>query len=412
VPNGESYRFSLDRQVGRRLKDKAEARKEATNIRAAIHAGTFRLRSQRPETVPVTTPEALTLTAYGKVFVKQFSKEARQKRTWRDDERRLRCVAEFVGPDGQRLGDKPIGAITEDDIEAYLSTVRAQGRSASTRNHYLQLFKSLSKWGMKKGHLTRPWLTPESDLKREKPARRHRRLRPDVLDKEGRPTEPGEERLLLQHENPRLQRLIVGALETGCRLGELLGLVWGDVDLGRGELTIRAENAKDNETRILPVSARLKAVLEMAKTDPAGNRFAPTAYVFGDDIGRHVGSMKTAWENAVLLARGITPERTGNGALTATCRAAYRAADLHFHDLRHEAGSRLLEAGWPLHHVKEMLGHADVKTTDTYLNVTRLGLAESMRRFQRCTDVAQKPSDEQRLPCNAAEPVTEKGLIH
>ena len=37
--------------------------------------------------------------------------------------------------------------------------------------------------------------------------------------------------------------------------------------------------------------------------------------------------------------------------------------DLHFRDLRHEGGSRLLEAGWPLHYVRDMLGHADISTT-------------------------------------------------
>ena len=58
-----------------------------------------------------------------------------------------------------------------------------------------------------------------------------------------------------------------------------------------------------------------------------------------------------------------------------------KVPDLHFHDLRHEAGSRLLEAGWPLHHVQEMLGHADLKQTSTYLNVTQVGLQDFMRRF-------------------------------
>ena len=47
--------------------------------------------------------------------------------------------------------------------------------------------------------------------------------------------------------------------------------------------------------------------------------------------------------------------------------AAYRTIDLHFHALRHEAGSRWLEQGLPLHHVKELLGHASISTTDTYL---------------------------------------------
>jgi integrase len=41
--------------------------------------------------------------------------------------------------------------------------------------------------------------------------------------------------------------------------------------------------------------------------------------------------------------------------------------DLHFHDLRHEAGSPpLLDAGWPIHHVKEMLGHANLSQTHVF----------------------------------------------
>jgi integrase len=47
-----------------------------------------------------------------------------------------------------------------------------------------------------------------------------------------------------------------------------------------------------------------------------------------------------------------------------------REIDLHFHDLRHEAGSRKLEAGWPLHAVSRWLGHSKLTTTDTYLNAT------------------------------------------
>jgi integrase len=55
--------------------------------------------------------------------------------------------------------------------------------------------------------------------------------------------------------------------------------------------------------------------------------------------------------------------------------------DLHFHDLRHEAGCRWLEAGWPNHHVQEMLGHANLSQTSTYLHAAEMGLQESMRRF-------------------------------
>jgi len=93
-----------------------------------------------------------------------------------------------------------------------------------------------------------------------------------------------------------------------------------------------------------------------------------------------------------------------NGKLSPESRAALRMIDLPFHDLRHEAGSRWLEAAWPIHHVKEMLGHANISQTDTYLNVGRMGLHESMKRFDdvRCkpaTDRAQGPSQRRSARC-------------
>ena len=63
------------------------------------------------------------------------------------------------------------------------------------------------------------------------------------------------------------------------------------------------------------------------------------------------------------------PERTATGGLSAAKRANLEEIDLHFHDLRHEAGSRKLEAGWPLHAVSAFLGHASTATTACYLNV-------------------------------------------
>jgi|TARA_B100000315_G_scaffold258438_1_gene310543 hypothetical protein len=85
--------------------------------------------------------------------------------------------------------------------------------------------------------------------------------------------------------------------------------------------------------------------------------------------------------------------------------------DLQFHDLRHEAGSRFLEGRMPLHHVREMLGHASLSTTNTYLNVTGHDLRESMRRLDKertcCKVVASSGKHDQRVPCN--EEVAEPG---
>jgi hypothetical protein len=64
--------------------------------------------------------------------------------------------------------------------------------------------------------------------------------------------------------------------------------------------------------------------------------------------------------------------------------------------LRHEAGSRLLEGGWPLHNVAQMLGHANIAQTSTYLNATRVGLQDAMRRLDasRCNPVANEATND------------------
>jgi hypothetical protein len=139
-----------------------------------------------------------------------------------------------------------------------------------------------------------------------------------------------------------------------------------------------------------------------------GHALPADAFVFGDEVGRHVTTFKKAWQVTLLRASGFQPEWT-RGRLTDACRRRLAEIDLHFHDLRHEAGSRWVEGGMPLHHVKELLGHANIKTTDTYLNATRIGLQESMRKYEEfrktCTKVAQtgaKPSGVE----ESSDPVT------
>ena len=192
-------------------------------------------------------------------------------------------------------------------------------------------------------------------------------------------------------------------------------LRWQEVNLGRQELRILAHMAKDDEDRILPISGRLLAVLEMGQHDPTGHLLGPDADVFGNEVGRCVKSHKRAWETAVLRAHGKTP-RWSKGDLAPESRRAYHAIDLHFHDLRHEAGSRFLEAGWPLHKVQAMLGHADIKTTSRYLNITLPVLHESMQKFEearnRCNLVAKEPQTEHRPLRNESSPTVSKTLLN
>ena len=180
--------------------------------------------------------------------------------------------------------------------------------------------------------------------------------------------------------------------DSRVRVTELGALFVERTAKARGKVTWRDDEAKTRKLRHIPIVARLRAVLEMGRHDPAGHLIGPDGYVFGDEVGRRLTSQQKAWETAVLKAHGHSPSWVRHG-LTPESREAYRTIDLQFRDLRHEAGSRWLEQGLPLHHVKELLGHASISTTDTYLNASRIHLQESMlemeQRGKSGTNVAQ-----------------------
>ncbi len=98
----------------------------------------------------------------------------------------------------------------------------------------------------------------------------------------------------------------------------------------------------------------------MRRHDPAGEPLPPTAHVFGDACVERVRTYRDEWAR--------------------TCAAA-GIVGLQFRDLRRTFRSELLETpGVILHHVRDALGHADIKTTSIYLSTTLKGLEDVIRR--------------------------------
>ena len=131
---------------------------------------------------------------------------------------------------------------------------------------------------------------------------------------------------------------IVGALETGCRRGEMLLIKNRHVQWDTCQIRIPAEHAKDGESRRIPFSrnGRLAELLERRRF------LGPDAFVFGTPNGEFQSDFRTAWETLVLSAAGKGTERAKRGGRVN--REALQAVDVHWHDLRHEAAA----AGWPL----------------------------------------------------------------
>ncbi|MDQ3347146.1 MAG: site-specific integrase [Acidobacteriota bacterium] len=284
---------------------------------------------------------------------------------------------------GTRLGTMPVTDVTEHNVELFLQGLAAAGRAPSTRNHYLRLAKLLGRWMVRQGYRPTPIIGADSELGQDKETPRNRRLH------------TGEEERLLKAAKTEMQSLIIAALETCARRGELLGVQWQEVDLQRHRMRLLARNTKNGKERVIPISTRLLAVLEMATVGPNGVQHGPEDFVFGDATGRRIASPKTAWR--------------------ATCRRA-GITGLRFHDLRHEAGSRLVEAGWPLHYVQAMLGHSNLKQTSIYLNVPLGGLEQAMRKYDQqraaCNPVASSAVADPRPDCNTTAAPAGNPPIH
>jgi hypothetical protein len=69
--------------------------------------------------------------------------------------------------------------------------------------------------------------------------------------------------------------------------------------------------------------------------------------------------------------------------LSPESRAQLQEIDLHFHDLRREAGSRWMDAGVPLATIQRWLGHHNISQTSTYLAASGGGDADAMRAFEQ-----------------------------
>jgi integrase len=172
--------------------------------------------------------------------------------------------------------------------------------------------------------------------------------RPQVNDERSRRLSADEEAALLaaldKTRNPWLKPLVIVALETAMRRGELLSLRWQHVDLAAR--TAHLPNTKNGRGRTVPLPTRAAATLEALPRDIGGAVFPLS-----------LDSFKHAWTRTVARAK---------------------LEDFHFHDLRHEATTRLAERGWNVLELAAVTGHSDLQMLKRYTNLRASDLAKKM----------------------------------
>jgi integrase len=283
-----------------------------------------------------------------------------------------RTIKYDLKPLVDHFGDRPITEIRTADVEDFIADLkkpRIVNRRPAPRlltnasiNRTIELLRHMLNWAVGREYLDRtPFRRGTETLIRKLPEDNQRRRR---LTEE-------EETRLLEVAQPLLRSMIITALHTGMRQGEMLALRFGDIDWKRQLIILRGETTNSHRRRTIPIAtARLRAVLEWLRLDVDGQEKPDEAFVFSDETGAPIGRFRTAWVTAVLKAHGIQPEWKAYGwtALTPECAGQFRRIDLHWHDLRHEYASRLVERGVPFAQVRDLLGHASIITTERYDN--------------------------------------------
>jgi integrase len=225
----------------------------------------------------------------------------------------------------QAFGDRQLSAMTPLIVDEYLSQRAASVKPATVNRDVVVLrhmFVKAMEWG-------KALANPVAHVK---PLRvDNRRLR--YLSNE-------EMARLLAAADEILRPLVLVALHTGLRRGEMFALTWQDIDMSLG--VIRVVNTKSGERREIPMSRTLRDTLQQ--------------------LPRRLGS---DW---------VFPGQGGHGRVSIRGRfkRALRVAGIEgfvWHDLRHTFASHLVMAGVDLMTVKEFLGHKDLKMTLRYAHL-------------------------------------------
>jgi len=233
----------------------------------------------------------------------------------------------FINQLTEKFGPLPLRRFNSMLLEQYQSERLNKGNKPATVNRLVatlkHMFTKAVEWDM----------VEEETLKRVRKAKllpeNNKRLR--YLSKE-------ECIRLVSSCAPHLRPVVITALNTGMRRGEILGLTWDRVDLQNGFILL--DITKNGERREIPINSTLR------ETFKGIVRRLDTPYVFyGPITGKRLKWTRTAFSTALRRAKIL---------------------DFHFHDLRHTFASHAVMAGVDLATLKELLGHKNLTMTLRY----------------------------------------------
>ena len=235
------------------------------------------------------------------------------------------------------FGDRVIHQITARDLEHYKNR-RKDTVTPATVNRELSCIKHMFNKAVEWGYLADNQL--RSVLKFKEPPGRMRYLQNEEISR------------LLDYCADHLKPIVIMALNTGMRKGEILNLTWGDVNIKNRMITIK--NSKNNSSRIIPVNDATYKILVSLGQQLVGQ------YVFSHPDGKPYRDIKDGFMAAVNRAK---------------------LSDVRFHDLRHTFASHLVMNGVPILEVQKLLGHKTLAMTMRYSHLSNKNLRDAVDKL-------------------------------
>ncbi len=258
-----------------------------------------------------------------------------------------------------KWGDLFLASVRPVDLARWRDDMLGSGLAAQSAKHYLNLMSRLLRFSEQELGIQLPSGNPAKGVR--KPAggkARDRRLRAGELDY-----------LLRSADAARaagVRQIILLAVETSMRLGELLGLEWARIDLKKR--TAHLVDTKNGESRTIALSSLAVDALRALPRRIDGR-------VFGWKPGHENGAFENLWQRCLARARKLYE---GDCAAQGVEPDPAFLADLRFHDLRHEATSRLFEKGLGIMEVASMTGHKSLAMLKRYTHVEAEKLARKL----------------------------------
>ena len=304
--------------IAKTFNTKADAIKWSRNIESQLDLGTLTPKQTMPRLRPMLERYVAEVTPSKKGVSQERYRAAQMMKTNLADLFMDKITGEVVA----KYRDQRLAEVSNNTVRlelAFLSVVFEQSRK---------------EWGMAVSN-------PVRQIRMPKPGKpRTRRL------------EAGEEEALLTacaaSGAHYLHSFVVLAIETGMRFGELAGVLWLHVDLDKR--TIFLPDTKNGQARFVPLSTRAIAALRTLPRSISGRMFTVK-----------LGSIRSAFLIAVQKAKACSPE----GMLQ----------NLRFHDLRHEAVTRLFEKGLNTFEVGSISGHKTLAMLQRYTHIRANDLA-------------------------------------